>query len=259
MEYQTLQQFIEEPFGKKSNAGTEYRTKYNIFKNANKIKLVGISLVSDEYYYHLKVPSESTTTYYDVVILFFSDDPKISKSHSLTEYKIKFFSNCPSFTYKYAALYKKEKYLIEQLYQKLNVNYLNTMPDKTNPDYQLMYDKSLFFACSYLLDHKLFVLNKTNVFIKKKTFSKFVDDIRESEDVMTDIAISKMEKSIKEPEKKKLGNLVARYGDAGKMNPVIAKQVGKNLADHKIGKVKPKAKVKPKPKKRAKKKTSGLT
>lgn len=251
--YQKLSEFIEQPFGKHVGLNLEYKAKYDKYRNTNKIKLVGVSQIDNIYFAHVVIPSESTTTHYDVVIEFFPDNPNLHKEHNLLNYKCKFFSNSPSFIYKYAALFKKKGYLIEELYNKLDLQYADKMPEKTNPNNDLCYDKSLFFASRYLLDHHMTMLSKIGVVFRRKSFDEFVKSIKDYNYIKDTIG-NKDNRISKKGDIKKKAVLIT-----DKFNPL------KRLNLHQGAKIvtakKANPKIKPKPKTtaiKAKKKTSGL-
>lgn len=247
---QTLEEFLNKPFGKTTGTSIKYRDRYVKYRNTNKIKLVGVSLVDDVYYSHVLVPSETNDRVnYDVVIQFSPSDYKCRKQNSLENYTVKFFSNCPSFIYNYAALYKRENMLIEDLYKKLGVNWSDKMPDKTNPNYNLDYDKSLYYAGTYLLEHKLSCLSKAAIFIKRQSHNRFVESIQDFDGVIDDVALSKLDKSIKKE------NEINRLRKSNQMGKASARNNGKILPNNKNSSI---VKKKPKPKIKAKKKTSGL-
>lgn len=210
--YQTLSEFMRSPFHRTDSMEKDmkYEAKYNEFIRENKIYVAGYMNIEDSYYIHIKVPSESQKAgkyEYDVVIRFFTDDPSVLKSLSLRAYYIQFFSNSPSFIYKYAALYKKEGYLIDLLYNKLDPDYVNVMPEKTNSDMELSYDKSIYFACKFLSAAKFRVLNKGGILLqKKKTPVAFLAGISDFRSVKFDQELlateKKMQKTLGISEKK---------------------------------------------------------
>ena len=111
--YQSIGEFMHSPFGLNSSMekNNKYESLYNTFVQSNKIYIAGYTNIEDSYYVHVKIPSESQKDgkyEYDVVIRFFTDKPELRHVNSLRAYYMQFFSNSPSFIYKYAALYKKE-------------------------------------------------------------------------------------------------------------------------------------------------------
>lgn len=248
--YQRLNEFIEHPFGNHVGLNLEYKAKYDKYRNTNRIKLVSVSIVDNKYYAHVSIPSESSNMNYDVVILFFTDDPEVEKSNTLVNYKCKFFSNSPSFIYKYASLYKSKGYLIEELYKKLDTQYGDKLPEKTNPKNDLCYDKSLFFACQYLLEHKFVCLSKLSVFFKKTTFDKFIQSIKDYNTIKNDIDNRKKTNDSVSNINKKITVLTDKYNPLKKINLHPGSKIIKPNAK--------KSKIKPNSKQSPKKRTSGL-
>lgn len=251
--YQKLSEFVEKPFGKHQGLNLEYKAKYDKYRNTNRIKLVGVSQIDKAYFAHIVIPSESSNTHYDVVIEFFPDEPSLTKEHTLMNYKCKFFSNSPSFIYRYAALFKKNGYLIEELYEKLDLDYVDKMPEKTNPNNDLCYDKSLFFASRYLLDHYITMLSKVGLILRRKSFDDFAKSVKDYNYVKDTL-------NVKDNRKPKINNSKKKaILITDKFNPL------KRLNLHKGAKIvkakKANAKITPNKKVtavKAKKKTSGL-
>jgi hypothetical protein len=191
------------PFGRTDSMqkNTKYEKLYNEFVKSNKIYIAGYTVIEKSYYIHVKVPSESQKDgryEYDVVIRLFTDKPELELTNSLRAYYMQFFSNSPGFIYKYAALYKKEDYLIKDLYDKLDSDYKDVMPEKTNSDMILSYDKSIYFACKFLSDGRFRYLSKFGILLqKKKTPEKFFSDISDFKSVKFDHDLLNTERKLK--------------------------------------------------------------
>ena len=166
--YQTLEEFLFRPFGV-VDPEQEKVLAPKYAQNGKYVKLIEYSVLDGEYFLHFSIPSESQKDKtYDVVLQFFHPDDQLAKHGSLNHYLVQFFSNSPSFIYKYAALYKLHGYLIQSLQDRLDISYIDKMPDKTNKDYKMSYDKSLYFACRYLYEHRLTLMTKAGLFLQKK-------------------------------------------------------------------------------------------
>ena len=176
--YQTLSEFIKMPFGKYDNENySRLNTKYNSDKS--KIKIKNVIEYKDTFMIHLKIPSESKPgEFYDVVIQFLPGDESMKKELTIQNYYIQFFSNSPSFIYRYAVLYKTMGFMIDAFQEKMDQAYANTLPSKTNAEMKLTYDKSLFYACKFLLDNNARYLSKPFLrAMPKVNFHKFVDEV----------------------------------------------------------------------------------
>lgn len=206
--YQTLEGFLFSPFHKTEShkqKDLEYDTKYRSYVDSNKITIAGMCEIENSVFIHIKIPSESQNGYsYDVIIRFFSTDPSILAQTHLRNYYIQFFSNSPSFMYQYAYLYNKEGFLIEALYDKLDPDYIDKAPEKTNVNMTISYDKSIYFACRFLSDNKFKYLNKHGVIQrKKKPSSKFFRDITDFKSVKFDQYVLVEEKKLSKQLEKK--------------------------------------------------------
>lgn len=204
-QYQTLSSFMRSPFG---NASMEKVTKYSsqYQSNRQKIKIAGWTSIEDSYYYHVSIPSETkkdSGLHYDVVIRFFTNDNGIKKEPNLQNYFIQFYSNSPGFIYHYAVIYKQKGFLIDLLYDKMDPRYKDTLPEKTNPNMELSFDKSIYFACRFLAERKYLALNKLGMMHKrKKAANKFFSDIQSFESSKVDQLISTFEKKVSKERKK---------------------------------------------------------
>lgn len=173
--YQTLDEFINAPFGIPNKINQDkMEKKYQEIKKEKRLHIVNFCQIAEMFYIHMSLQSESQKeNYYDIVIEFFTDDTKIANSGTLGKYYLQFYSNSPSFIYKYAALYKVHGYLIDSMYEKLDPEFANRLPDKVNPNYDMTYDQSLYAACRMLQENRFSIMRKNSL----KTFVKKVDSI----------------------------------------------------------------------------------
>lgn len=180
MKLQTLDEFMKTPFnnGKSIQKQSEYDKEYNDYTIKRNIYIEGYTIIGKDHYIHIKIPSKSKEKYfYDVIIKFIAPE-NYKKLNDLISYYIQFFSNSPSFIYKYAVLYKNNGLLIEDLYNKMDPDYIDKLPEKANSDLEISFDKSIYFACKYLSQHKFRYLSKNGpIILKKKEPKKFFQDI----------------------------------------------------------------------------------
>lgn len=222
--YQTIDDFLRAPFGSQeiNTKRDEYEKKYLELKNSKKIYCENYAEDDGMYLFHIKIPSESQQgNFYDVVLQLFTDDKEIEKQLNLSRYYVQFFSNSPSFMYKYAALYRVHGYLIDSMYEKLDREYSDILPDKQNPNYKMDYDKSLYMACRFMQDHKETIMRKTGLlFYKKVSILKLLRTIKDFETVKMDSELYSLEKSMKkEHEKDKAIAREKRKELINKVNP----------------------------------------
>ena len=222
--YQTIDDFLRAPFGSReiNSKRDEYEKKYLELKNQKKIYCENYTEEDGMYLFHIKIPSESQQgNFYDIVLQLFTDDKDIEKQLNLSKYYVQFFSNSPSFIYKYAALYRVHGYLIDSMYEKMDREYSDMLPDKQNPDYKMTYDKSLYMACRFMQDHKETIMRKTGlIFYKKVSLTKLLRTIKDFETVKMDSELYSLEKSMKkEHEKDKALAREKRKELINKVNP----------------------------------------
>jgi hypothetical protein len=227
--HQTLREFIDSPFGiPNKQKNLKYEDKYQSYRKANKIRIESSILFEDNYFIHVKVPSESQKgqTYYDVVVQFFTSDDKVKRELSVENYYVQFFSNSPGFVYKYAALYKLQGYLIETLYDKFDTGILDILPDKSNKTYELYFDSSIYYACRYLLDNKIFTLGKLNIRIfKTKKPETFFGDIQDFASVNASRDMVSLQNKLKKEIEKDTKLSEQQEAKLKKASPKFAKEI----------------------------------
>lgn len=199
--FQNLSDFVIQPFG---NVDSEEQKRLEKIYQSNKkhLKIEGYTIIDDDYFIHIKVPSDSNPNqFYDVVFLFFTDNNKVKRGFTLNKYYVKFFSNSPSFIYQFAALYRINGFLIDFLFDKMDAEYAETPPK--NPK-KMMYDKSIYCASKFLLDSTAALSKLGLVTRRKKDKEKFFSDIKTFKDVKLTNELSTLDKKIdKELEKNK--------------------------------------------------------
>ena len=245
--YQTIGEFMYSPFGESGSMdkNVKYAKLYEDFVQKHKIYIAGFTIIGESYYVHVRVPSESHSDgkyEYDVVIKFFTNKPELNKTISLRQYYMQFFSNSPGFMYRYAALYKKHGYLIKEIYDKLDPEYADVMPDKTNADMELSYDKSIFFACKFLSDGRFRYLNKIGLLVrKKKNPEKFFADISDFRSVKFDQDLMNTEKKLRKDIENQSKNKQKDIQKANKLKRKMASyssSKGGNVSNHRVVKIK---------------------
>lgn len=225
---QTLQEFLENPFGQPNEQKhLKYEDRYQNFKRNNRIQIEATMELDKNYFVHIKVPSESQKglSYYDVVIQFFTPNKEVEHETNLNHYYVQFFSNSPGFIYKYAALYNLQGYLIETLVDKYKPGMLEVLPDKANKDYELYFDSSIYYACRYILDNKLRVMPKLNFKIfKNKKPSTFFADIQDSEEAEINRSVAIIENKFRKEIKSDM-KLSEQQETKLKKNPFFQKEI----------------------------------
>lgn len=112
-----------------------------------------------EYWFHVSVPDAKVHGInYDVVLQFIPKTPKQQDDRMITGYDVKFFANDPGFIFYYAYAFNHENLIISELKTKLNSTCLTKAPEKTNPDLNIRFCKTIYLA--YLTLEKLNLLDK---------------------------------------------------------------------------------------------------
>lgn len=198
--FQTISSFLSKPFGNSvPDKNVEYEKDYQNAKMKKTICIDGSTQIDGSFLVHVKVPSTTNDGYfYDVVLQFFTDNSSmINKEPTLKNYFVKFFSNSPGFIYHYASLYKLNGFLINELFEKLDSNTIDKLPEKTNKGMQLSYDKSIYMACRLLTDDNGKLLYKFGgMRLKNKNITKFLSSISSFENIRVDSDMQNMDRKI---------------------------------------------------------------
>lgn len=198
----TLKDFKNNPFGKgvtafnNSSVKESLENRYNgLITNGKKVEVAGVYLHKGDYYIHLLIPSESERpNNYDVVVRL-RKDGILNTSQFLSTSTVQFFSNCPSFTYSFAWVYKQHGLLIPDLIEKFDNIDFKKEPEVRNPYGVVNYDKSIFFACHFLLSNMRYLnkahlealsrkTNITNLYDKVRICSKIEFEIKKETEIL---------------------------------------------------------------------------
>lgn len=160
-----IDEFIKSPVGKgaiipgKEQILMNLDYRFDLLKK-NKGIILNIYTTEKDVYYHFIIPSENKDrdNSYDVIIKFKETDKSDTYDQSYRQYQIEFFSNCPSFTYGYAYVANLNGYLIKELSNRYEEAVLKYPPVSRNPGLTFGYEKSIYFACKYLIDDKQLML-----------------------------------------------------------------------------------------------------
>lgn len=159
----TARRMYKEMYTQKFNAvllREQGKIKYKIFKAKDK---------TDSYYIYIKVPSEVISKfYYDVVIKLYTTESAKKSSAWLREYAVGFYSNDPAFVYTFAYSFRKNKLFINELASVMSKSALEDKASVRNPDNQVWYVKSLYFA--YLTMEKYHLFSRAVLDASAKSF-----------------------------------------------------------------------------------------
>lgn len=155
----TFDQYIKNPSNIRSMTNdlrlfyeVKYRAKWdNLMVRENNKVTYHLYTDGTNYFVYIKMPSETVEEfYYDTVIKFSPNEKAASQRASLKTYYVKFFSNDPSFLYNAEYAFNKNKLLIEELTPRMSKMALHTPARETNPNSQVIYIKSLYFAYIFI-------------------------------------------------------------------------------------------------------------
>lgn len=160
----TFDQYIQNPMGKE-NAVISNRTMYaNLYKSkldkilvreAGKIEYKCYS-VGRKYICYLKIPSEAIPNFYYDVLIEFRPPKKLITGAGLNDYNVRFYSNDPSFVYTFAHAFIKNDLFITNYSDKMSQKAIKQVAKEKNPNNQVGYVKSLYFAYLFMRSRGLF-------------------------------------------------------------------------------------------------------
>ena len=184
----TFDQYINNPQGMK-NAVISHREMYRAMYSAKldaiyvrengKIDFIVYKSKKD-YIVHMKIPSEAIENFsYDVVLPFRPPNAAVELQPNITNYNVRFYSNDPSFVYTFAHAFRKNDLLIKDLEPRMSKEALKQVAKEKNPDNQIGYVKSLYFAYLIMENKNLFAKirldSMSNPYDKKELLSNVED------------------------------------------------------------------------------------
>jgi len=179
----TLEEYIKNPMGSSVMTNRQvYQQMYSEKWDAIKLKEDGLIKYTlyqsgEDYYVHLKIPSEVVPKfYYDTIVHFHPSKNKTSGviTKTLNDYDVQFYSNDPSFVYTFTHAFKKAGMFIKDLEYKMVTRALTDKAIEKNPKDEIGYVKSLYFAYLEIKSAGLLAKNKWEV--KAKPYTKAVWD-----------------------------------------------------------------------------------
>lgn len=162
-----IDDYIKHPAGKgaiipgKDMIITNWDYRFELLqKNKGDELLVNIYTNGTNIYYHFIIPTENKErkNSYDIILKFKETKETDKSDTSYRQYEIEFFSNCPSFTYGYAYVANLNGYLIKEFADRYDEKILKYPPVSKNPGLIFGYEKSIYFACKYLIDNKVMLM-----------------------------------------------------------------------------------------------------
>lgn len=241
-QHQSLKNFYDNPMGRGSTSIPNRKitidymeSKY--YRLVNKKDITCRVYIHKEYYYfHLLIPSDHDEfdLFYDVVVQFCPVNKNSKFDNYLNNYIVKFFSNCPSFTYTFAYVYYNNDILINELKGRFREEVLKKKPIIRNRSGLINYDKSIFYACRYILDHK-HLLNKMR--LQSEQVRKPIDFLFKSIRNTDRIELEYSKESQRIRKEKKETNVIVRNNERKTSPQVTSPKI------QKVGKITPKKKI----------------
>lgn len=199
----TLDEYINNPMGVKNAVFSQremYRSLYA--DKLDKLYLrekgvIGFTVYKDKkgYYIHFKIPSESAEgVYYDTVFQFYTTDTKVELESDIHNYKVKFYSNDPAFVYTFAYAFLQKDLFIKDLRNKLSKYTRKTPASTRNPDNQVGYVKSFYFAYLIMLNKDLFIKIRLDSIAIDYSKSKLSNEVMDADDKIEEINQGKKDK-----------------------------------------------------------------
>lgn len=182
----SFKEYISNPLGNKNSVFSSremyrnmYTQKFNLLmvrENSN----IKYHLYKDNnnYYIHLKIPSEKIKEFYYDVFIQFIPRKTSELERTLDNYIAKFYSNDPSFVYTFAHAFIKNDMFVDDLKPKMSKLAVKKDAKEKNPENQIGYVKTLYFAYLFMKSRGLF--NKVHYagadnYNKKQILSQIMD------------------------------------------------------------------------------------
>lgn len=185
----TVNQYLSNPYGKGSAISSvglqrdELNSQYEKFVDKITCK---IYLYRNIAYFHVVIPSRRNDQQsYDVVVeIPFQEKTELDIDLSNRDFKV--FSNCPSFIFTYAHVFRGKKMICEWLVDKYDEAVRKKAPGNSNPFGIIGFERSVYLALRYLkLTGKL--LGTTIRLDPYKPFSRdeIAKNVRTQEQIMS--------------------------------------------------------------------------
>jgi hypothetical protein len=215
----TMDQYILNPMGKNNavmNGGARELLKKSYTAKFDNLLIRERGIINykfykdnkNQYWAHIKVPSETVDKfYYDVVFKFFIDASK-GGENDLFKWNIQFFSNDPAFVYTYAHVFYENNLLIPELKSKMSKIAIEQAAKERNPQGNVGYVKTIYFAYLVMKNRNFNKLGRFEGECQPLIAKELLDDIMEADEKIA----SRQEegKGISHRKKKNLTNDLVR-------------------------------------------------
>ena len=186
----TYEEYINNPLQTRLGGYTReiYRTSYTdrwnkiMVRENNDVEYHLYKAKDGSYYFYVKIPSEVVKKFtYDVIIRFkrpAKNSHNVDMDSDLTKYDVEFFSNDPAFVFNLEYTFKSKDMFVNDLKSKADPVALKNKPEITNPNNQLVYCKSIYFAYLFAKQRGLFVKSK---YLDEYNKQKLLDQVEDSQ------------------------------------------------------------------------------
>ena len=192
-----IREYVDNPMGKGDSSIPNRRElieslsfKYDklISRKGNDIKLNAYhDRLTDDYFFHLVIPSETErSNSYDVVFKFSDTNKEHHQELSISKYDVTVFSNSPSFAYTFAYVYAKNGLFIESLGDRLGKEFFKKEPEVRNRFGIINYDKYVYFGARFILDSKRLNRAFLDMIVKPYHREPFSRSVRTLDTIMTE-------------------------------------------------------------------------
>lgn len=238
----TLNDYILNPMGK-SNAVLSAITR-EAQRNSFKAKFNQVLLREDgvidyhcykdekanQYWLHVKVPSEHVKKFYYDVVLKFYVNAETGTSNDLMKWYVKFYSNDPAFVYTYAYAFNQKGIFLNELRSKMSKEALKSPSKEKNPQEMVGYSKIIYFAYLVMENKSLNKLNMFNAQCSPLDPKSLLRQIEKADDKIVDRQSQKVsyakKKTVSEKELRIIKGSVSGNIE-GDINVRTTKRIGK--------------------------------
>lgn len=189
----TFQQFLQNPsgpysafFGRRSDIKSNLDKRFSdLVKKYGAFETKIYKNDKKEFLFHIKIPSEKyEKLFYDTVIRLRPISNSSLSDFTLMNYEINVYSNSPAFVFTYAYVFNKDGLFIEFLKGRISNKALTDRPKIKNPFEIYGFEKSLYFALSYIKLNSYHVKSKIQSMSESLNESSIRDKIIHSDDIM---------------------------------------------------------------------------
>lgn len=184
----TVSEYLANPYGKGAAFGaiTQQRANLDAQFQALQSKISSRTyLYRNTAIFHIIIPSQKdeNSTYDVIVEIPFRE--KTEEEINLINSNFRVFSNCPSFIFTYANVFRNKGMLCTWLVDKYDPSVRNKAPARSNPYSIVGYERSIYLAFKYLkTSGKILALSVRNSPIKPSSYAQIAKLVRTQEQIL---------------------------------------------------------------------------